>query len=343
MIGGSVLFLGFEGVRLSAEERRILARVEPAGLVLFARNVGTAGQLAELLRELRDLLPGAIVAVDAEGGRVDRLRGVVGPAPSAADLARRPPATARRAGRWVGSALARFGFDLDLAPVVDLDHGRQGNALDGRCLGHDPRRVTARASAFLSGLHDAGVGGCLKHFPGLGAADLDTHTEPARIALGERELAPGLEPFRRLAAAAECALVGHAIYPALDPLRRPASLSPVIASGRLRGATGLRRALLSDDLEMGALAPWGDLPELGALALTAGCDALLFCRRIEVAPEIARRLGAPSLRARLGQAASRLDRLRRDLSRLRRRAPSPPAIDVVASRLRRLAVGIARA
>jgi len=336
MIGGRALFLGFEGIRLTGEERRVLSRVEPAGLVLFARNVGEAGDLRELTGELRRLLPGVILAVDSEGGRVDRLRKLVGPAPAAAELAKLPPPASRRAGRWIGASLAAFGFDLDLAPVVDVDHGRRGNALDGRCLGGDVRRVTVRAAAFLDGLHASGVGGCLKHFPGLGDADFDTHEAPARIERTRRELDLEIEPYRRLAHGAQCALVGHAIYPALDPLERPASLSPAIASGALRTAAGLRRALLSDDLEMGALGAWGSLPEVGALALSAGCDGLLFCRRLQEAPAIARRLSAPALRRRLEEARSRLDRLRRELDRLRRRAAPAPPLERVAAQLRLL-------
>lgn len=200
--------------------------------------------------------------------------------------------------------------------------------------------MTSRAAAFLDGLHAAGIGGCLKHFPGLGDADLDTHLAPARVDLSRAELLRELEPYRRLARGAECALVGHAIYPALDERQRPASLSPAIASGSLRSRAGLRRALLSDDLEMGALGPWGTPPELGRQALAAGCDGLLFCRRLEEAPAIARALGAPSLRRRLEEAAGRLERLRRDLDRLRRSAGPPLALERVAGGLRRLAAPV---
>jgi len=341
VIGGGALFLGVEGIRLTATERRTLARVAPAGVVLFARNVGQQAELTALVAELRTLVPGAVLAVDAEGGRVDRLRALAGAAPAAAALARARPAQARRAGRWVGAALARFDLDLDLAPVVDLDRGRRGNALDGRCLGASPRAVVARAAAFLAGLHESGVGGCPKHFPGLGGADLDTHDAPAQVALTAAELERDLVPFRRLAGAADCALVGHAIYPALDAEVRPASLSRAIAGGRLRSASGLGRcAMLSDDLEMGALAPWGELAERGEQALAAGCDGLLFCRRIDQAEAIARRLARPALRRRLAEAIARLERLRRTLARRRRhRRPAPP-LPRIATRLARLAAAL---
>ena len=159
MRGGGVLFLGIEGTVLAVEESRILRRVKPAGIVLVTRNIESEGQLRELVADLRAAVPAAIFCLDAEGGRVDRLRAVVAPAPAAEDLARFPGRFARRSGKWIGGALRQFDFDLDFAPVADLDHGISGNALDGRTFGSSPRRVAARSKAFLEGLHEAGVGG----------------------------------------------------------------------------------------------------------------------------------------------------------------------------------------
>lgn len=340
MSGGEVLFLGVEGTRLSSGEARILARVRPAGVVLVQRNIDEEAGLRELVAELRAARPGLLLALDAEGGRVDRLRGLVGPAPGADRLARCPPALARRAGYWVGAALAGFGFDLDLAPVADLDHGRAGNALDRRTFGGDPRRVASRAGAFLDGLHAAGVGACLKHFPGLGDAGTDTHLAPAAIALDARALARDLAPFAALGGRAEAVMAGHAVYPALDPQARPAALSPALCTSLLRRRLRFRGTLLSDDLEMGALAPWGELAERGGEALAAGCDGLLFCRRIEAAPEIAARLASRALAARRAEAEVRLARLRRALARRRAEAGPPPALARVRSALARLSVRV---
>lgn len=333
MKGGAVLFLGFEGTALTAFERGVLRRVEPAGVTLVPRNIENASQLLALVAELRRLSPQAILALDAEGGRVDRLRRIVAPAPAAESLGRRPPRAARAAGRWVGAALRLFDFDLDLAPVVDLDRGQHGNALDGRCFGDTPRAVTARAGAFLAGLHAAGVGGCLKHFPGLGGAGRDTHADPAWIALSRRQLRRDLAPFEALAASADAVMAGHAVYPALDPAALPATLSRALATALLRRRLGYRGALLSDDLEMGALAPHGDLPERGEAALAAGCDGLFFCRRIEAAPAIAARLGRGPNAARLQAATRRLAGLRRRLAALRRAAAAPPPLDAIRRRL----------
>ena len=318
MIGGRALVLGFEGTALTAEERRIVRRVQPAGFTLVPRNIADEAQLDALIAELRSLQPGAILALDGEGGRVDRLKGIVGPAPAAELLARVPPSFSRRAGRWMGEALRRFDFDLDLAPVVDLDRGLKNNALDRRCLGSSPKDVQAKAKAFIEGLEAGGVGACIKHFPGLGGAGEDTHFQPSRIELSAAELDSDLMPFLTLADRADAVMVGHAIYPALDPERLPATLSPAIATRLLRNGLSFHGALFSDDLEMEALSPHGSLAERGEAALVAGCDGLLFCRRMEEAPAIAARLGRARLRPRLEEAAGRLERLRRRLRGLRR-------------------------
>lgn len=342
MIGGKVLFLGIEGKAIRRDEARILSRVQPAGIVLVTRNIESEPQLRDLVADLRAAAPEAIFCLDAEGGRVDRLRAVVAPAPAAAALAHCPPATARRAGRLLGEALRHFDFDLDFAPVVDLDHGVTGNALDERTFGATPRQVAARARAALQGLHEAGVGGCIKHFPGLGRATADTHLRGAHIRAPRAELERDLTPFTELLSASESAMVGHAIYPGWGESTWPASLSKGIAAGLLRKECGFRGALFSDDLEMGALAEFGALPELGALALAAGCDGLLFCRRVEIAPEIAAAVSRKALRSRLEEASRRLARLRLRLAHWRKSAAPGPALGEVRRKLGLLAADVER-
>ncbi len=322
--GGELLIVGVSGARLEPRERRILERVRPGGVILFGRNVESAEQLTALVDDLRRAAPQALLCLDAEGGRVDRLRAVAGPAPAAALLAAAPPAAAERSGRWIGRALRWFGFEMDLAPVVDLDRGRPDNSLEGRYLGAAPRAVIARGRAFLRGLHAAGVGGCVKHFPGLGGAGQDTHFRGSAIELGERELARDLAPFRALLPLAGAVLISHAIYPALDASGRPATLSPVIATDLLRRRLGFRGLAVSDDLEMKALGTWGDLPAVTAEALAAGCDVLPVCHSLEAAPAIASRLAAPRLAARRAGAAARLRRYRARQARLRRSAAVRP-------------------
>ncbi len=342
MRGGSVLFLGVEGTALTVEEAKTLRWVRPAGIVLVTRNIEGESQLRHLVAELRAAVPQAILCLDAEGGRVDRLRKVVAPAPAAAELAHCRPATARRAGKLLGLALRQFDFDLDFAPVVDLDHGIAGNALDGRTFGSTPRQVTARAKAALQGLHDSGVGGCIKHFPGLGPATADTHLSGSHISSTRAKLDRDLTPFTELFPSAEATMVGHAIYPGWGEGILPSTLSPRISTGLLRKELKFRGYLFSDDLEMGALAEFGTLPEIGALALAAGCDGLLFCRRVDAAPEIAAALSRKVLRPRFEEAERRLGRLRANLRRIRKAAPVAPPVGEIRRKLERLAADVAR-
>ena len=233
MRAADLLIVGFEGAELTVAERKILRRLKPGGVILFQRNIASGEQLHALVADLRALCGETVLYVDAEGGRVDRLRNVVGPAPTASALAEARPAVARQAGRWIGLALRHFGFDVDFAPVVDLDRGELDNALDGRYLGATPRAVAARGRAFLDGLQSAGVAGCLKHFPGLGAARMDTHRAGAPIDLSVDGLTLDLVPFRSLEERAGMIMASHASYAAFDAAR-PATLSPEISTVLLR-------------------------------------------------------------------------------------------------------------
>jgi len=224
--------------------------------------------------------------------------------------------------------LAALGFDVDLAPVVDRGLPEAGALVLGeRCASADPGAIVRAAGDFLDGLHARGVGGCLKHFPGLGRARLDTHKALPALPddAGEEEL--DLEPFRRLMERARAVMISHAA----GSDGQPASLSPAVATGLLRERLHFSGASLSDDLEMGALAEFGDLPERCARAAAAGCDLLLVCRRIadysacvEAVEE-----GVPAARRR--EAAARLDAYDRHLDELRR-AVRPPAMTLAAIR-----------
>jgi beta-N-acetylhexosaminidase len=328
-----LVIVGVAGTRLLPAEARALRRYAPAGIILFGRNLETAAQLRSLVRELRGASPGALLCLDAEGGRVHRLRALVGPAPAAERLAAAPAAASRRAGVWMGRALRHFDFDVDFAPVVDLDHGHLNNALDGRYLGSTPRAVEARAGQFLAGLRTSGIGGCLKHFPGLGAAQADTHASGAPIPLSRRELERDLRPFSRLGAAAGAVMISHANYPALDASGSPATLSRLIATDLLRRDLGFRGVAFSDDMEMKALAARGELPDLAAGCLAAGCDVLAICgaQSLEALPSVARALGRGGLADRREEARKRLLRYRRGISAARRKAPVADLDSVVAA------------
>ncbi len=331
---GELLVVGVPGPELDAESAALLREVRPGGVILFKRNVESARQLEALVTAVRREAPGALLYSDSEGGRVDRLAAIVGAAPAAAALARAPAEVASRAGRWIGESLRLFGFDVDFAPVVDLDQGREANALDGRYLGETPAAVEERARAFLEGLHAAGVGGCLKHFPGLGSSIGDTHFESGLVDRPAPELEADLAPFAGLAPSARMVMVAHAVFPALDRETRPASLSGPIVTDLLRGRLGFDGVAVADDLEMRALGPWGDLADRAEAALDAGCDALPVCHSLDAAPSVVERLERGSLGPLVERARGRLEGYRRHLARLRAAAPPAPGdLETVRSQL----------
>ncbi len=311
------VFVGIPGPELDSATAALLAEHRPGGLVLFGRNIQEPEQLNDLVTAIRRVLPDAILAIDAEGGRVDRLRDVVGAAPAASVLARNPASFSLQAGTWIAQALRLFDLDVDFAPVVDLDRGEEDNALDGRYFGATPGAVIPRARAFLRGLHAGGAGGCLKHFPGLGGAPADTHFKVATIYLPSEVLRADLDPFEALGRLAGAVMVGHAMYPGYDAAHRPSTLSPIVIGGLLRGRLGFEGLVFSDDLEMKALDEWGDLALRSEAAFAAGCDVLLLCHTLEALPDVVARLENPLYEERLHEAHRRLDIYRQRLRTLR--------------------------
>lgn len=324
---GRFFFVGFPGTELDRETREVLLRLRPGGIILFDRNLDDVEQLTHLIRDLREMLPQALFTVDAEGGKVDRLKKVLGPSVAGEALARHSASLAYESGRWLGHGLALFGIDLDLAPTVDLDRGEKHNALDGRYLGRTPEEVTERARAFLHGLASAGVGGCLKHFPGLGGASEDTHLDHAPVYLPRSELVTDLQPFIELGREAGAVMVSHASYPAYDHEPRPATLSGPILQGLLRDEVGFDGLAMSDDLEMKAFEKLGDAQDLAEAAFVLGCDVLLVCHHPELALEMAEGLAERAPEARQQEAAERLERYRTRLETHRLRDPQRGGLD----------------
>ena len=322
--------VGVEGPVLSPREREILAEHPPFGVILFRRNIESADQLAGLIAALRELGT-RYLFLDQEGGPVDRLRDLLAPAPSLARVAR--AGEARRAGELAGEALARLGFDVDLAPVVDRAVAGAGAVVMGeRSASEDAGAVVTAAGGFLRGLHARGVGGCLKHFPGLGRARVDTHRSLPRIESDPHQLALDIAPFDALMEEARAIMVSHAA--AEDGV--PASLAPAWATTYLREILGFQGAAFSDDLEMGALDAFGDLPERSARAAAAGCDLLFVCRRIEEYPACIEAVEAQVPVPRRAEAAARLDGYAAHVDNLRVSRPpeAGEALSTVAAGIR---------
>lgn len=281
------LMIGLEGPELTSPEREQLAHPAVGGIILFARNYEAPGQLDGLIAAIREIREDIPVAVDQEGGRVQRFRTGFTPLPAAAAFRTRfAPAEARQValevGWLAGSELAQRGIDLDFAPVLDLDQGFS-TVIGDRAFHETPEGVAALAEAFARGLQAAGVGACGKHYPGHGGVAADSHEALPVDPRPERLLAEAdLIPFARLAGGLEALMPAHVVFEAVDS--KPAGFSPVWLRERLRGQLRYRGAIISDDLGM-AGAEWAGGPvERAEAALDAGCDLALVADPDWVAP-----------------------------------------------------------
>lgn len=304
MSGHPWLVCGVAGMQLSPEERALLQDLQPGGVILFARNLQSPAQAQDLVASLRELPGNPYVAVDLEGGRVNRLRALLGELPSAQELSRHGEEAARALGEACGAACAALGINVDLAPVVDVAGRSSFLAEEGRCWGNTLGEVVRLAGAFLTGLENFGVAGCLKHFPGLGSGEVDSHRE---LPLLGDEVREHREVFSQLAAEGRALMVAHALAPALGEAVAPASCSRKVLDLVPAGA-GL---VMADDVEMGALSSWGSLEERTAAALMAGCDQVLLCNALGAREAVARYVDArahrdPELAARLARSAVRV-------------------------------------
>jgi beta-N-acetylhexosaminidase len=275
---GQRMVFAYSGATPPAALRRRIARGEAAGVVLFSRNIRSAAAVrAQIARLQRIERPAAVdapllVMVDQEGGDVRRL-----PGPPAQSATATPAAAAARAnGRAAGRLLRRAGVNVDFAPVVDVGRGpRSALEAEGRTYGRDATTVTRRAGAFADGLRAAGVEPVLKHFPGFGAATVNTDDGAARVdlPLGTLRATDGA-PYARLKPRA--VMLSTAIYPRVDP--RPAAFSRRWVTEELRGRLGFAGVAITDDLQAAAVERFGSPSQLAFFAIRAGVDLPLFAK-----------------------------------------------------------------
>ncbi len=320
------LVVGLPGPTLASDQAEILQRVRPAGVILFERNVVSADQVRDLAAAVAELEPRPFISVDLEGGAVNRLRPVWGELPSHAVAAAAGRRAVRALGEAAGAACRSLGIHLDLAPVVDLERPSAFIAGQQRCFSSDPERVAVLARLFNEGLTSWGVRGCLKHFPGLGEFTADSHLDLPRLTVDSLALEPHMAVFRALSSEIPIVMVCHAIIPPLGDAERPASLSPAVVrrAAELPGSP----IILSDDIEMGALAGCGDLPQRVEAALAARAHGVLVCRAFdrleEIAEHLADRMGVDSsLSGRMLEMAACMGTLRRDLLSGAAAVPAP--------------------
>lgn len=281
---GSLLIVGVESTSLSALERAWLDSLQPSGVILFRRNIETARQVHGLWREAAAVLAQPFFrCVDLEGGSVDRLRDLVGPTPSAAEVAAtEQPAIFRAHGALIGRMLRALEFNLDLAPVLDLALPVSRGVMGTRVVSADSAKVIAYARAFLVGLQQHGILGCGKHFPGLGGGTLDSHQATPSIGrTWEQVWEQDLQPYRTLRAELPLIMMNHAAYPKIERPVRPASLSRFWIQEILRDKMRYRGLVISDDMEMGGVLNHASLESAAMEAIAAGTDLLEICHRAD--------------------------------------------------------------
>jgi len=330
-LAATVIVGAIEGPSLTGEERTFMSRFPIGGITLFRRNTSQDwAQVRNLVADVRGLIPGGdpapVIAIDQEGGRVTRLNLLKpsfpdeGPAQMLAG-GRSDPASlevVKKYGGDVAAALKKLGVNVNFAPVCDVLTNLKNDAIGDRVFSTNPQAAADRAAAFLQGMQSQGVKGCLKHFPGQGDAAIDTHQATAKIdtpfeILDSRELIP----FKALMPKSSMIMISHVIYSAIDS--KPASLSSKIIGDLLRGQLGFTGVVVSDDMNMGAVASDESAFRDSMLgAVVAGGEMLLVCRHLhrwESSIEaIAREASSsPAFTARLEQAAERLAKLRRKL------------------------------
>jgi beta-N-acetylhexosaminidase len=296
---GQLILCGIPGPEMDPRTAEMIRRVRPGGFILFTRNIRTPGQLRKLIDDLRsESAAEPVVTIDQEGGRVSRLKELGNEPPNACQLRDRDDISLiARHGELTAALLRIFGFNLDLCPVLDISFDDEAdNSLRGRCYGSDVARVIRNAGAFHAALRAGGVAGCGKHFPGYSRAACDAHHELPVVDLTREELeAHELAVFRHFAPEIESMMIGHVVYPALQPEtgpdwmpRPPASLSPEIVGGLLREEMGFRGLVMTDDLDMGAIVNHVGLEETIRLALAAGNDLAMVCHRFDELPAVRR-------------------------------------------------------
>ena len=304
-----LLMLDLEGLTVTAEEQELLRHPAVGGLILFSRNYQEPDQLYELIHQARAARPDLLIAVDQEGGRVQRFRTEFTRLPPMAALGRyhgRDPEAARHAADLLGELMAdelrAYDIDISFAPVLDLDFGTS-SVIGDRSFNADPHAVTELAGAFIDGMARAGMAATGKHFPGHGHVAADSHLELPEDPRTWEQLQDDLVPFKALAPRLDGIMPAHVRYQAVDA--EPAGFSRHWLGKVLRGDCGYRGVIFSDDLGMAGAAGAGDFPQRAQAALGAGCDMVLVCNDRAGAVAVAQWLEGRRFEHRVGAAALR--------------------------------------
>lgn len=283
------MMAGFDGHIANGHVKRLIRDFRVQSLIFFKRNVDGPAQVADLVRELQGLALDAgyarplLIAIDQEGGRVQRLRApwtVWPPIRRLGEL--NSEDLTRRMAQSIAAELKACGIALDFAPVVDVDTNPQNPIIGDRSFGRDPEQVGKLAVAFIEAMQGAGIAACAKHFPGHGDTDKDSHldlpmVEHSRSRLEDVEL----RPFKKaIAADVATIMTAHIVARELDE-KVPATLSPAVVTTLLRNELGYKGVIVADDLEMKAVSANWPYAISSVLAAKAGCDLLPVCEHEE--------------------------------------------------------------
>jgi beta-N-acetylhexosaminidase len=293
------MVVGLSGTELTGLERAWLKLIRPGGTILFRRNIANATQTRALLSEITAFCsPRALRCVDLEGGTVDRLRDALAPMPAARLVAKAdanptrsqkarangaPKSLAHQHGVLIAQSVRAFGFNVTLAPVLDLALAHSAHVMGTRSTGSNSDEVVAFARPFLAGLAAEGVTGCGKHFPGLGGGTKDSHFETPEVdrawnKLWEHDIAP----YRALRDELPMVMVNHAAYPRTKGKNLPATASSFWINEVLRKRIGYRGLIFSDDMEMGGILKFLPMEEAAVAAIRAGMDMIEICHSPEL-------------------------------------------------------------
>lgn len=294
------LMLDIEGLALTDDDKVLLQEPDVGGLIIFARNIESYEQLSELVASIRQIRPDLLIAIDQEGGRVQRLKDGVSVLPPMAVLGQLADSSveqaidsARELGWLMAAELLQLQIDISFAPVLDLDFGRSG-VIGDRAFASSAERVTALAGAFMKGMAEAGMAATGKHFPGHGWVEADSHLA---VPVDERSVeqieADDLKPFAALVdQGLQGIMPAHVIYPKV--CEQPAGFSEHWLQSVLRQQLGFDGVIFSDDLTMEGASVAGGYPQRAAAAIEAGCDMLLVCNDRVAALEVLKWLKSQS-------------------------------------------------
>ncbi|MBA57321.1 MAG: beta-N-acetylhexosaminidase [Pseudomonadales bacterium] len=283
--------LDLEGTALSDQDIRRLQDPATGGVILFSRNIESVTQVRSLIAAVREVRPELILAIDQEGGRVQRIRDGVTRLPPLAQLggyyAKDREAAVHRARDWgwlMASEMLALGLDISFAPVLDVEVGRSA-VIGDRSFHNDPQAVIELGRAYVEGMHEAGMAATGKHFPGHGWVEADSHVA---IPTDERSLEQietfDMQPFAALAGLLDAVMPAHVIYQQVD--ENPAGFSPFWLQTLLRDQLQFHGVIFSDDLTMEGAAVVGGYPARARAALDAGCDMVLVCNNQQGADEV---------------------------------------------------------